>query len=134
MTNFLLFIGALLLAGLLRGRSKPAFIWALAAVLVAVAGEAFSRLSWGGGFLSGLLGSVLGFLGAVETAATFLLLFLTLVVVFDVIVDKKLDTRGAVALFVIPMVLLLTGGPLANAWNSAYDALVGGITNAVNSI
>jgi hypothetical protein len=133
-TDFLLFVGALLLASLLRGKSKPSFIWVIAAILVAVAGQAFARLPWGGGFVSGLLGSFLGLFGSAASAATFLLIFLTGIVIFDVIVDKKLDSKGAAALFVIPLLLLLTGGPLASGLDSAYGSLSGAVVNAVSSI
>ena len=134
MTNFLLFIGALVLASLLIGRSKPGFIWIVAALLVAVAGQAFSQLSWGGGFVSRIFAGVFGLFGSADAAATIAVLVLLVIVIFDVIVDKKLDKKGAAALFLIPVLLLLTSGPLASTLDGAYEALRNGIVTAVGSI
>ena len=134
MTNWVLFIGALLLASVLWGRSKPSFLWVLAALLIMVAGKAFSETGLGQWVASTLIGGPLSWFGSVSAWATVLMIFAVAYAIFDVAVDRKLDKGGAAALFVTPLLLLLVGGSFAAGVDGIYSAVQNGATGVISSV
>ncbi len=134
MTNWVLLIGALLIAGILWGRSKPSFLWVIAALLTIVAAQSFAEI-WPGQFLARMLGGLFGFFASPSNVATVLLLAAVLYAVFDVAVDRKLDKGGAGALFLIPVLALIAGGgPLVSGVSSFFNAIQDGAASVLNSI
>lgn len=128
--NWVTFLGAASLSTVLFGRSKPSWIWIIAVLLLMIAGQAFSDTDFGAGTGS----KVFGFFG--PTGSSWLFLFALAIAIFDVGVDKKLDKKGAVALFVIPLLLIVAGTSdfLTGAVNSAYVAITSGAIGLVGSV
>lgn len=122
-TNWWWVIGASVLASMLFGRSKPKFIWILPALLTMVAAEAFSRTSLGSGFAR----NVIGIIGAFAASVV---VFIAIVAVILGLIDKKLDKKDAVWLWLIPLLLIVTGtsgvltGPTSTAYNAVYENAV----------
>jgi hypothetical protein len=102
----------------LRGRSKPSWLWAVNAALAAIAGAALVETglgSWLMGLLTSLAGWVAGLVGtSAALVAGVAMLLLTVMVVLDIAADRKADKVAILSLLVLPMLFVVAGGPVAD--------------------
>jgi hypothetical protein len=120
----MMLVGVALLASALWGRSKPGFLWIVVALLLMVLGWALRQ------FAGGFVGEVIPGGGWAKV----FLLFAVVVVILDVLADRKLDKKGAVALVSIPVLAFLAGGETAALLNRLYSSVYDSAVSVFSSL
>lgn len=133
--NWLMTILALVLLLIVRGRSKPKWLWVVAAALALIAGTGLvtTRVAdvavGAGDWVAGVFGAS----GSVVMGVA--MLILTVVVAFDVVTDRSLDTTGTLALLLLPILFAVGDGPLAEVGAeltlAIHDAGTTGLGNLI---
>lgn len=110
----------------LRKRSK--IPWWVNATLAAIGGASLADTGIGSWFASTVIGGVTGWLAGVTGGSGTLVagvaaLILTVIVVYDIAVDKKADKPAMAGLMLLPMLFIAAAGPLAGAGTGLADAV-----------
>ena len=122
---------------ILRTRSRPKWLWAVCAGLAFIAGAGLIE-TWVSDAVVGSADGIGGLVGA-SSSVTMGAAMLILVVIagFDVAGDHKLDTRGIVALLLLPILFRVGDGPLAEAGDrfatTIHDAGTGLLSNLIGA-
>lgn len=115
------------LLAVLRRRSKPTFLWMINAALAAIGGAALAATGLGGwiaGLIAGLLGWVGGMFGAPASGlAGGLVLLCVVVAVLDIVADRRADRPAITALIALPLLVLISAGPVSGGVAQVYDVV-----------
>lgn len=112
---------------ILRKRTKPKMLWIISAALAAIGGAALANTwlgVWIAQLLAGLLGWLGGLLGAPGTLlAGGLVLLCVVVTVLDIAADRRADRAAIISLIALPLLILISAGPVTGGVSQFYDAV-----------
>lgn len=125
--NWALAVVSTILVVILMKRSKPKGLWVPIVVLAAVGGVNFFETAvgnWVTGLTAGFFGWAAGLFGtSAGLIAGGLLLIAVVIVVLDVGFDHRADRGAVTALFMLPMLILISAGPISSGGSQFYDAV-----------
>ncbi len=139
--NFLLFLVTLAILLIVRKAAGGAkWLGTVCVALAFVAGIFLAASPPGGSWLAGGIRWFLGIIGGITGVAGPLiaggiLLVLTVIVVVDVAISRKGDSKTHNVLIIVPVLAIIAAGPVAEMWTSIGDTVQtaggGGISRAI---
>ncbi|MBA8825306.1 hypothetical protein FHX42_002657 [Saccharopolyspora lacisalsi] len=134
--NFAIALTAFGLLFVLRKRSRTP--WWLRAALGLIAGASLANTGLGAWAaarvtdVSGLIGRILNANGALIVGVVALIV--SVIVVYDIAVDRKADKPAMIGLIVLPLLFLAAVGPLATAGSGLSDAIAQVASNSIGKL
>lgn len=136
MNDWVVAISSALALALLWKANKPKFLWLVKPVLACIAGSSFAETGFGNtvagwiGGIAGWVGSWFGIGGSI--IAAIVVLGLVIILFREIVVGRNSNSVELVALLVLPMLFLVSAGPIAQsgsqiaaAWANMGQASIG---------